>query len=334
MASSSFPGGSSSSSSAPVPGGVLQPKDVPARLNDLSMTYKPSGGDRKAPGADIKIKLGDTPSWLRIVTPRLRMPYGLSDNQKFADSPDKIKYTTDLSLDDLQTKPEQKEILQAVLSVESWVVQQVKANAKDWMPLVEEQPEEGEDVSAAMAAGGTAKTRPMDAKEIARAFTSCVKKARQVKREDGSMVTYAPMLKFKCRKDKSNGVTTGIFVDEGIDPATNKRKVSPGHVSQARVKNVVVSEIIEPSSVWFMPATGKFGVSWFVNQIRIHTDVPTNGGTVADRTTTFAFPDAGECHMGENKRKSPEEEEEDAAAAPAEDAGEPKAKKAKTAPDQ
>ncbi|QPB44249.1 hypothetical protein [Medusavirus stheno T3] len=330
MASSSFPGGSSSSSSSgPVSGGIFQPKDVPARLNDLAITYKPAGGDRKAPGADIKIKLGDTPSWLRIVTPRLRMPYGLSDNQKYAKTPDDLKFTTDLSLDDLQTKPEQKEILQAVLSIESWVVQQVKANAKDWMPLVEEQPEEGEDVSAAMAAGGTAKTRPMDAKEIARAFTSCVKKARQVKREDGSVVTYAPMLKFKCRKDKSNGVATGIFVDEGIDSATGKRKVSPGHVSQARAKNVVVSLIVEPSSVWFMPATGKFGVSWFVNQVRIHTDAQNGGGSLADRTTTFAFPDAAECEMTENKKRKAPEEDDDASADPT---AEPSAaKKGKTA---
>jgi hypothetical protein len=325
-ATSTFPGQPAVSAIAPKQDGLptVTTDQFPALADSMTFTYKPAGPERRAPSADIELTMADGgKKRIRVQTPRMRIPWGISDNSKWNSSdPSKIKFTADLSFDRHETDKEQNNLLKFIMSVETRVIREAKKNKADWLPLIKE----AADSDELCIDDSNIVRRPMTDQEVMKAFRSAIKPKKTVKKDTGEMQTYPAMFKGKCRKNKNNDVVTSFWRDDVPDPVTKKMKVAPCPMEYARCApksgGLEVSLIIEASSVWFMPTTETFGVTWNVNQVRIYSDKVLSSG-YGDCTSSYAFGDGASVVTPTTNKRSREDDESDSHAAGV-------AKKAKT----
>lgn len=221
---------------------------------------------------------------LRVQTPVLRLPYGLSDNTRFLKKDatgkftEKVKHTLDMSLKDWETKPDINAWVEFVWAVEGAVVETAKKNRATWFkpPVV--------GIGRGGSAANSAPATVSDDVILSHFKSSIHFCPPDKKNKDGQPANYPPTFKSKCRYNRGNLITT--FWSDIIDPATGKpTKLTADH---ARTKGILQTSMIEVGPVWFMP-TEDFGVTWLVNQTKILT---TQDGNSQEVTETYAFDDA------------------------------------------
>jgi len=284
----------------------VRAEEIGSLLPHLQLIYSPAKENQQARG-EIKIKVPpkNELQTVRTATPRVYIPFGLGDNSKFAKG-EKVKYSIQVSLANLEHNEELKALFKYVLAIETWIVKFLTANKEKMLPMVEDDDDDdqeggrddGDDdeSGAAKLTVKSKKMRCMTDKEIKLAFKkgSAVKPGREVEdKVSGEKKTYPAMLKFKCRQDRTGGMRTTFWQDnyEDIDGHTGLPRPMMVPFSAARTVpgtgGLEAALIICPESVWFM-GTGAFGIHWYVNQVHIYHDRILSGAR-PDVTSTYAF---------------------------------------------
>lgn len=284
----------------------VRPNEIATLLPLMQLIYFPAK-DKQPARAEIKVKLPpkNELQTIRTATPRVYVPFGLGDNLRFA-TPDKVKYSIQVSLTNLEHNEELMALFKYVLAIETWVVKNITARKDKMLPMVDDDEDEDDDeyedgenqevgAMSSLTVKAT-KKRLMTDKEIKLAFKqgSAIKAGREAEdKETGEKKTYPPMLKFKCRQDRTGNIRTTFWQDnfEDVDPNTGLPRPVLVPFSAARTVpgtgGLEASLIISPESVWFM-ANGSFGIHWYVNQVHIYHDRILSGAR-PDVTSTYAF---------------------------------------------
>jgi len=159
----------------------------------------------------------------------MTVPFGVNIADKFGPP----EYSVELSFRGQDQRPEIKEFLDVMKSIDEVMIQEGVKNSVAWF-------------------------KSKLSEDVIRAFyTPCVKYSKD---KEGNVLSYPPNLKLKLRKVNNDFETK--FYDLNGSPYKGVA------VEDLLVKGVQVTAIMECGGVWF--AGSKFGLTWRAKQIAIH----------------------------------------------------------------
>lgn len=156
-------------------------------------------------------------------------PFGLNIADKFGPP----QYSLDISFRGADQKPEIKQFMEAMKSLDNYLLNEAAKNSRAWF------------------------RQEMSKEILAFQQTPTVKYSKD---KEGTILDYPPNMKLKLRKQDDE------FVTKFYDLKGTPFKGVP--VQDLLLKGVQVTCIIECTGVWF--AGGKFGLTWNAKQIAIH----------------------------------------------------------------
>jgi hypothetical protein len=166
-----------------------------------------------------------------INTPKMRLPFGVG---KFEDGPS-VKYSLDMSFNGMDNDPKMKAFYDAIHELDEKIIADTKKNSLAWL------------------------RKKTVSDDVARTlYTPSLKYSKD--KETGEPNTkYPPTLKAKLP------YYDGRFTCSVFD---HKREKLDGDFTQQVNKGQFVTAIIRCGGVWF--SGGKYGVSWKVEQLKLH----------------------------------------------------------------
>lgn len=199
----------------------------------------------------------------------LTLPYGMN----VFDKAGPIKYSMDLSLRGHEENPKIKEIYEAFLALDEYMIDQGVKNSKQWFKA---------DLS----------------RDVVKAFyTPMVKVAKDA---DGNPKPFPPTIKINLRK-QGEKFDVSVYDDK-------KRPYDGVPLEDLLVKGAQLTTVVQCTSVWF--AGSKFGLSWKALQIRMDRVPESMRGYAFVDDDSAPAPKAQAQVKAANKFALPEEDEE------------------------
>lgn len=199
---------------------------------------------------------------IRIRTPPMRVPFGLSDNINFVGEEDKkaIRFYLELSLDNYESDPDMMALYEFASALEDADIEAVNTHKDEWVPKF-----------------GKGKGKPKakaEKKDVSDFYTTTIKFS-----EDATK-NYPPRLRTRCNS-KFGQVTTKFYNKNKkvplLNPDTGEPVLNPATGEPRMVYSImkpenlgrgdVVEVILERGSMWF--GNNQFGSRWMVKQVLV-----------------------------------------------------------------